>query len=515
MSSYLPASFDGFVPYFGDIHNHCGISYGHGSLRDAYSNARLQLDFASVTGHAYWHDMPRGEDRLDSLVAYHEQGFARLAKRWDRVQEQTEEFHEDGRFITFLSFEWHSMEYGDHCVYFNGPKGEIIRANSLEELRAELRHVGANGLQAMAIPHHIGYQRGWRGINWDHFTEEFSPVVEMMSMHGCGEHDDAPRPYMHTMGPRDAGSSVITGLNRGYRFGLIGSTDHHSAHPGSHGHGRLAVWAPELSRQAVWDAIYARRTYALTGDRIVLAFDLGGVPMGGTCGPAPERCMTVSVAAGGPLDYVEIVRNGDVVHRETAGKSLTGQHGPFSGLLSLSVGWGERGTTTLWEVDLEVVGGTLNSVEPRFRGEEVVAPSQMELGAFQFSTWERMSDRMVRFRTRTKGNPTPSTDATQGLSIRVTGEDCTRIRARINGKPVEYTVGELREGSRSGYLGGFLTPAYLFNRAVPDEELVMNIEFVDRAPNEATPGPMEWYYVRVRQKNDQWAWGSPVWVQRE
>ena len=191
-------------------------------------------------------------------------------------------------------------------------------------------------------------------------------MVEMMSMHGCGEHDDAPRPYMHTMGPRDAGSSVITGLDRGYRFGLIGSTDHHSAHPGSHGHGRLAVWAPELSRQAVWDAIHARRTYALTGDRIVLAFDLGGVPMGGTCGPAPERCMTVSVAAGGPLDYLEIVRNGDVVHRETAGKSLTGPHGPFSGLVSLSVGWGERGTTTLWEVDLEVVDGTLNSVEPRF-----------------------------------------------------------------------------------------------------------------------------------------------------
>jgi hypothetical protein len=50
--------YDGLTAYTGDIHNHCGISYGHGSIEDAYRNARLQLDFASVTGHASWHDMP-------------------------------------------------------------------------------------------------------------------------------------------------------------------------------------------------------------------------------------------------------------------------------------------------------------------------------------------------------------------------------------------------------------------------------------------------------------------------
>ena len=38
--------------FFGDLHNHCGLSYGRGSLEDALQNARLQLDFASVTMHA-------------------------------------------------------------------------------------------------------------------------------------------------------------------------------------------------------------------------------------------------------------------------------------------------------------------------------------------------------------------------------------------------------------------------------------------------------------------------------
>ena len=59
----LPA-YAGLSMYLGDLHNHCDISYGHGSLEDAYANAALQLDFASVTGHASWHDMPRDDPRL-------------------------------------------------------------------------------------------------------------------------------------------------------------------------------------------------------------------------------------------------------------------------------------------------------------------------------------------------------------------------------------------------------------------------------------------------------------------
>lgn len=37
---------------FGDIHNHCGMTYGYGSLEHALAAAREQLDFCMVTGHA-------------------------------------------------------------------------------------------------------------------------------------------------------------------------------------------------------------------------------------------------------------------------------------------------------------------------------------------------------------------------------------------------------------------------------------------------------------------------------
>ena len=44
----------------------------------------------------------------------------------------------------------------------------------------------------MLTPHHIGYRQGYRGINWNTFDETVSPVVEIVSMHGCAESAGLP-----------------------------------------------------------------------------------------------------------------------------------------------------------------------------------------------------------------------------------------------------------------------------------------------------------------------------------
>ena len=131
--------FEGLNAYYGDLHSHCNVGYAHGSLADAYQNARLQLDFACITVHAHWHDMPQGDPRLDYLVDYHTQGFARTAAQWPQVQEMAAAQHHDGEFVTFLGFEWHSIRYGDHNVYFKGAEGDIIRAADMPEMRQRLR----------------------------------------------------------------------------------------------------------------------------------------------------------------------------------------------------------------------------------------------------------------------------------------------------------------------------------------------------------------------------------------
>ena len=67
----------------GDIHNHCGISYGHGSIDDALHFASLQLDFAGITGHFAWSDMSKSGMMIpDDVMEYHINGFKKLRRLW-------------------------------------------------------------------------------------------------------------------------------------------------------------------------------------------------------------------------------------------------------------------------------------------------------------------------------------------------------------------------------------------------------------------------------------------------
>jgi hypothetical protein len=359
----------------------------------------------------------------------------------------------------------------------------------------------------------IGYRRGYRGINWDAFTPELSPVVEIMSMHGASESSDAPYPYLHTMGPRDWRSTYQYGLSRGHVVGAIGSTDHHSAHPGSYGHGRMAAWAETLSREAIWKAIKAHRTYALTGDRIVLAFSVNGALMGTVLPSTSVRDISVAVEGGHALDYVEVLHNNRVLDRvgPFGNTGSARNHNPYAAPLKtyLEVGWGEKGVNVDWQVDLTIVDGGLIDVEPRFRGHDIVAPQGSEEESYAFSHWEQCGEQGLRFSTQTWGNPTTTTSSTQGVGLQISGDADTRIRGQINGHNVEVSLGELIEGPQSGYLGGFLTPAYCFHRAVPRAEYTCTIDFSHRANAQTR----DWYTVRVRQLNGQWAWSSPIWVE--
>lgn len=505
--------YQGLTPFYGDLHSHCAIGYGHGSAEDAFRNARLQLDFACVTAHALWPDMPLRDVRLESTVDYHRKGFKRTQEEWDHFQRVVEAFNEPNKFITFLGYEWHSLQYGDHHICLNGSHGEILRADTIEGIRKELRRLSSQGGGGILVPHHIGYKSGYRGINWATFDPELSPVVEIMSMHGVSESDQAPYPFLHTMGPRDWGSTLQYGLGQGNVVGVVGSTDHHSAHPGSYGHGRMGVWARSLTRAGIWEAILSRRTYALTGDRMVLAFALNQQTMGTILPSSSERQIEVFVEGGDSVDEIEIIYNNRLLQTwkgETSTSELDEGHADRFKVY-LEVGWGEKNQDVEWDVTLEVEDGQLISIEPRFRGQEILAPQASEEEAYHFSRWEKVEDSGVWFRTRTWGNPTTTTASTQGMSIEVQGSTGTRLLARINDQVVELSLGELIQGARAGYLGGFLTPAYCFHRAVPIGEYRRHV----KTKHHVDSLSRDFYYVRVRQKNNQYAWSSPIWVEPE
>lgn len=498
---YNPA-FSGMNVYYGDLHNHCDLSYGHGSLEDALNNAQLQLDFASVTIHAAWPDLPQGDERLNYLVDYHREGFLKAKANWPHYLARTREANVQGQFVTFPSFEWHSIAFGDHCVYYHDEAdNRIIDAPDLASLRQTLHSLPT---PALLIPHHIGYRQGSRGINWATFDSALSPVVEIFSFHGLSEQSEGAYPYLHSMGPRHEYSTAHYGWAQGHLFGVIGSTDHHNATPGSYGYGRLGVWATALDRDAIWQAIQQRRTYALTGDRIELQFTLNETPMGGVALAAGQRDITVAVRGGDALDYVDVLHNNVLIHRETVfpARATSGRFKCY-----VEVGWGEQADAFAWDVQLEVEAGRLQSVEPRFRGHGPTANPPAD-ASYAYSRLDYSAENCVQFQTQTHQNPSLHTPATEGIAVELDGDAATRLHLTVNGHEQSFSLAELFTGARTFYMDGFVSPAVCLHRAVPAGEYAHQFAFTHEHPSPQR----DWYTVRVRQHNNHWAWSSPIWV---
>ncbi len=500
MVSLQSSLFENLQSYYGDIHNHCDLSYGNGSLDDALYNAKLQLDFVSVTVHAVWPDLPTDDPKLEYLVAYHEEGFERAQAGWAGYL-STMDVNNTDDFVTFPSFEWHSMQYGDHCVYYlDDNNREIIDAPDLPALRQILRDLDT---PTFLIPHHIGYKQGYRGINWDAFTDELSPIAEIFSFHGLSENGEGPYPYLHSMGPCHEHSTAQYGWAQGNVFGIVGSTDHHNAFPGSYSYGRLGVWADGLSRQSIWDAIKQRRTYVLTGDRIELAFALNKTVMGGIAPASDTRTIQVAVEGGSALDYVDVLHNNRVIHRESIFPQATKS---TQYKVHIEMGWAELDSAFDWDVELTIQNGNLLDVEPRLRG---YGPSVVaEDDQFAYSKLEH-GDNSVRLQTHTRKNQSLHTPNTEGLSLQIEGTGDTQIHATINGRKEVLTLSELMTGSRTFYTGGFVSPVIYFHRAIPEQEFTHTFKF----EHAASSTNRDWYYIRVRQHNNQWAWSSPIWVE--
>jgi len=495
-------AYDNFSIFYGDIHNHCDLSYGHGSLIDALHNARLQLDFVSVVVHAVWPDLPADDPGLAYLVDYHEKGFAKAQANWAGYLQDIDRANTEGEFVTFPSFEWHSITYGDYCIYYKQVQKDlpIIDAPDLESLRAELRKISS---PSFLIPHHIGYRQGSRGINWSAFTDEMSPVAEIFSFHGLSESSEGAYPYLHSMGPRHEHSTAQYGWEQGNIVGIVGSTDHHNAFPGSYGYGRMGVWAESGSRDAIWNAIQNRRTYALTGDRIDLRFSVNDTCMGGICPPDETREIRVDVVAGDCIDYIDILHNNRIIHRESVipRPALEGHFKVY-----VEMGWGEQSGAFDWDVSLSVKNGKLHDIEPRFRG---ISPTEGNHdGDFAYTSLN-YGENHVHLKTKTLPNPSLHTPGTEGFSIEIEGTPETVLFMMINGKQEELCLRDLMTGSRTFYTGGFVSPALCLHQAVPQSDYQHHFTFT----HTNLTSERDWYYVRVRQRNNQWAWSSPVWIE--
>ena len=288
--------------YFGDLHDHTDISQcnrcGDESVDESYANMRdiTRYDFAAATDHGY------------NINPYHWNFLAKLA----RVN------YDPPRFLTFLAEEWTSTfeEYSNEHPYgFYGHRNLILadpyfprwwnerNRQTPAQLWDDLRKMKANFVQ---IPHQIA-DTGNVPTDWNFTDEVAQPVAEIFQCRGSYEYKGAPREANSTT---PAGYFIQDAWKRGTVIGSIASPDH------AGGYGKACVYAPVLSREAILDALRARRCFASTAAKIFLDVRVNGHLMGEKVEQPAGAMVTVEVTADcpGDIDRIEVCRNNEFVH---------------------------------------------------------------------------------------------------------------------------------------------------------------------------------------------------------
>lgn len=512
-SSRKEPSANGNKIFFGDLHNHCNLTYGHGDMKSAFEAASQQLDFLSVTPHALWPDIEKASNETNRwVIDYHTSAFERLRKEgWQKYVAMTNEYNREGEFLCFLSYECHSMKHGDHVVLNYDLDAPLLEANSITDLQRQLVNS-----KAFITPHHMGYQTGYRGYNWNYFKEgKQVPFVEMFSRHGLAESDLCDYNYLHDMGPRVYEGTVQYGLAQGHKFGIIGSTDQHAGYPGSYGDGRVAVISPGLKRNSVWDALQNRSVYCVTGDKILIDFRVNDAQMGQVIN-ANTRKIYFRVEGENYIDYVDLIKNGECIARV---------NGPFAPVIpddklvrakvKIDFGWGSQEEPYRWDGSVKITEGVINSVTPCFRGAAYTSPQKDKIGnagLHQTKVNRVLSEnsKSVDLEMYSVKNPNVLTPAIQSVILDVTMPQKALIKASFNGREFKHSLASLFDGSKGHFMQEWLSESILFNRAAPVSAFQIEHALIDDKPVADT----DYYYLRVRQRDNQWAWSTPVWVER-
>ena len=305
--------------YMGDLHRHTDLSlcfpFYDGSIDDAYRYAVdvASLDFLGVTDHT--RDIARGEV---------------LSQLWWRCLKDVTRHRLRGVFFPYFSYE-RSHADTDHNVI-------SLRDDMLRNFPPPLPEFWDEIVDhdTFTIPHTVAPR------TWEYQDDEKRPLMEVYQ----GFRDNV-----------DHFQQAHGGLDRGYHFGFIASSDHLSASASY-----ACVWSPERSREAIFRSMQARRTYGAT-DRIRLVFRSGEHWMGErfACAGVPEFQIEIDGTA--PIASLEVYQDGKPVASlpvpggEASIRTTYRPEGDFSGSHYLYVHMKQTDGNQAWSSPIWVEGG--------------------------------------------------------------------------------------------------------------------------------------------------------------
>lgn len=311
--------------YFGDLHAHSIYSDATNDVDEFYHRYRdaYGYDFATLTDHDY----------LDGI----ELSLSELKMIWNHCDRMTV----PGEFVAMYGYEWTAPAIAEHAlsgdtvgeghrhIIYPAPNGPLVSygeasANTGKKLLRRL-----HGVKALVIPHHTS----WSGTDWDAHDGELQRLVEVCSTHGRFEYP-GNKPIGYRRDHIHPHKFVLDALARGYRLGFVGGSDSHGLRwhateladrdsyiaPGTrigwkedvYRTGMTAVLAPELTREALYDALYNRRCYATSGVPIVLDFRVNGHLMGSDIVVQEAPRISCMIEGTAPIRSVDIIRSGHV-----------------------------------------------------------------------------------------------------------------------------------------------------------------------------------------------------------
>lgn len=253
---------------------------------------------------------------------------------WKSIVQNTTEFNEDDRFITFHGVQWEGAPHKEgirQIIPFKEVK-QLLRKKDSKINTLEKLYKSASAKDFLSIPSFTmgkGYEFDFKA--WD---PDFERVVEIYNSWGSSEKtkkEGNPVPIACTgkKGVQESPEgSIQKALQNNCRFGFVAGglddrgiyTDFFDDGQEQYPPGITAVIANEHNRHSISDALYQRSCYATTGERIIVGLYLAGQGMGKELstqekpGLMINRHLTGYVACTSPIVKVEIIRNGTVIH---------------------------------------------------------------------------------------------------------------------------------------------------------------------------------------------------------
>lgn len=279
-------------PFWGDLHGQSEETVGTNPVSSYFRFARESalVDFA---GH-------QGND------------FQITKEVWEEIRGQANAQNDPGRFVAYVGWEWsgNTPLGGDHNVYYPGEDGPLHRSSHVliedrSDADTDCAHVtdlydALRDTEALLVPH-VGGR--YANLNWH--DPKLEAVVEVYSEWGEFEW------------------FLREALEKGYRVGFTAGSDDHkgrpgAAYPGSGSFGvyggLTCIWAEELTREGLWEALKARRCYGTTGQRIRLEVTADGHPMGSEYAADGPPELQVRVWGTAPIERVDVFRGLEQVY---------------------------------------------------------------------------------------------------------------------------------------------------------------------------------------------------------